>query len=246
MKVSFVIPAFNEEKNIRACIASAASECDRLGISYEVVIGDNGSTDRTCEIARSFERARVVEEHTIKGANAARQAAFRASTGDYIASIDADTMVPEGWLEKGLQILERDARLVAVSGPFHYYDLSAPARTMVKLFYAGGWLVYVINRFLLRHGSFIQGGNVLIRRDALEKAGGYDTHIEFYGDDTALANELTKIGGVKWTFALPIHASGRRLLHEGLVRSGFVYALNHFWVHIFGKPHTKAHEDIRP
>ncbi len=245
MKVSFVIPAFNEEKSIRACIVSALRESARIGVSSEVVVGDNASSDRTCEVVRSFPEVRLVEAHE-KGANRARQAAFRASTGEYIASIDADTIVPEGWLEKALAMLESDPHIVAVSGPFYYYDLSAPARTLVKLFYAGGYAFYLVNRFALRRGSMIQGGNVLIRRDALEKAGGYDTHIDFYGDDTALANELSKIGGVKWTFALSIHASGRRLLHEGLVRSGFVYALNHFWIHIFGKPHTKEYEDIRP
>lgn len=245
MKISFVIPAYNEEKNVGACIESAKRACEKLGASYEIVIGDNASTDRTREIAGSYSGVRVIEERE-KGANRARQAAFLASNGAFIASIDADTVVPDGWLEKALHELEHDASLVAVSGPFYYYDLSAPARVLVKLFYAGGYLIYLANRFVLRHGSMIQGGNVLIRRDALSRAGGYDTAIDFYGDDTALANELSKIGGVKWTFALSIHASGRRLREEGLVRSGFVYALNHFWIHIFGTPHTKEHEDVRP
>ncbi|OGG57912.1 hypothetical protein A2853_03200 [Candidatus Kaiserbacteria bacterium RIFCSPHIGHO2_01_FULL_55_17] len=245
MKVSFVIPAYNEEQLIGKCLGSIEREIERSGYEAEVIVADNGSTDKTKEVAARFPHVRVVEEHW-KGANRARQAGFKASTGEYIASLDADVVVPPGWLTRAMHEFERNPKLVAVSGPFILYDLSPFHRFLARSFYVVGYIVYVIVRFLFRRGSMIQGGNILLRRDALEKIGGHNTDIEFYGDDTDTARRLSKVGNVKFTFKLPISTSGRRLKHEGIVRIGLRYALNYFWVVIFGKPYTRAYKDVRP
>ena len=94
-------------------------------------------------------------------------------------------------------------------------------------------------------GAMIQGGNFVVRRSALEAIGGYNTAIDFYGEDTDIARRLSKKGRVKWTFRLPIYSSGRRLMEEGIVRVAARYALNFFWVTFFGRPWTKKHTDIR-
>ena len=60
----------------------------------------------------------------------------------------------------------------------------------------------------------MQGGNFVVRRDALQKIGGYDTNISFYGEDTDVARRLSKVGHVKFTFDLPALSSGRRLAKE--------------------------------
>jgi glycosyltransferase involved in cell wall biosynthesis len=244
MRVSFIIPAYNEARGIGACLRSIERDCGRFAGECEIIVCDNNSTDETREIVASFPQVRLVEEHE-KGANRARQCALRAATGEFIASLDADTRLPDGWLTQAIRELE-DVNTVAVSGPFIYYDISEPARWVVRAYYTIGYAIHRACEVLFGHGSMMQGGNVFTRRDALMHVGGYDTSIEFYGDDTALARALGKIGRVKWSFALPIYASGRRLLHEGLARSGFVYALNHFWIIFFERPHTKQYRDIRP
>lgn len=245
MKISFVIPAYNEEARLGLCLESVQKEILRERADAEIIVVNNASTDRTTEIARGFRSVRVVDEPQ-KGLVRARQAGFRASSGELVANIDADTIVPQGWLHTVLHEFERGKNLVALSGPFIYHDMPFPSRVLVRAFYAAGFLLYLLNRFIFRTGSMLQGGNFVVQREALQKIGGFDTSIEFYGEDTDVARRLSKIGNVKWTFKLPIYTSGRRLADEGIMRIGFRYALNYFWTTIFRKPYTLAYKDIRP
>ncbi|MBI2409473.1 glycosyltransferase family 2 protein [Candidatus Kaiserbacteria bacterium] len=244
MRISFVIPAYNEEKNLPKCLDSVARELARTHCDAEVIVVNNASTDRTGELARGYSWVRVVDESR-KGLTRARQAGFAASSGDIIANIDSDTVVPEGWLAKVLREFERDERLIALSGPYIYYDLPAYHRALVRLFYIGGYLSHIFNHHLLKGGAMLQGGNFILRREPLEKIGGFDTSIEFYGEDTDIAKRMSKVGKVKWTFALPMYTSGRRLANEGVFRTGMRYAANYFYTLFFGKPLTKTYSDIR-
>src|SRR4051812_44821998 len=92
-----VVPAHNEESRLPRCLEAILAEIERVGCIAEVIVVDNARTDRTGTVAASFPRVRVVAE-TVKGLSQARQAGFAASTGWLIANIDADTIVPEGWL----------------------------------------------------------------------------------------------------------------------------------------------------
>jgi glycosyltransferase involved in cell wall biosynthesis len=246
MKLAFVIPAYNEEALIGACIESVLAEIARsgLGDDAEVIVVNNASVDRTGEIARSYEGVRVVDEMQ-KGLVHARAAGFDATQAELVANIDADTIVPAGWLDTVMAEFAKDEKLVALSGPYIYYDLSAWDQFLVKLFYGVTYAIYILNRFILRVGSVIQGGNFIFRRAAWAQAGGYDKSIVFYGEDTDVAVRLAKIGKVKWTFRLKMKTSGRRLKKEGVFKTGMDYALNFFWVTFKGKPATKDYQDIR-
>ncbi len=243
MKLSFVIPAYNEEARVGKCLESVLKEiAGKEGI--EVVVVNNASTDRTKEIAMGFPGVRVVDEMQ-KGLVRARQAGYKATTGELIANVDSDTILPQGWVTKVLRAFETDRTLVALSGPYIYYDLSLLNRALVKLFYFFGYVFYLINHFILHKGAMLQGGNFILRRTALDKIDGFDTSIEFYGEDTDIANRISKVGKVRWTFSLPMYTSGRRLKEEGVLRMGYKYALNFLVVTFRGKPHTKDYKDIR-
>jgi glycosyltransferase involved in cell wall biosynthesis len=245
MQLVFVIPAYNEEALIGKCVESVLAEVKRSGRPCEVVVVNNNSTDRTREIAASYEGVRVVDE-TQKGLVSARDGGFRATTAELVANIDGDTIVPPGWLDTVFDAFEKDDRLVCLSGPYVYYDLSAWNRFLISLFYGLTWLIYVINHYVLRVGSVVQGGNFVLRRDAWIKAGGFNREIKFYGEDTDVAVRLSRIGKVKWTFKLKMLTSGRRLAEEGVFRTAGTYTLNFFWVTFAGKPATRSHTDIRP
>lgn len=244
MKLSVVIPAHNEESLIAQCLQAVQKEVAKTEEEVEVIVVNNASTDRTKEIAQSFRGVRVVDEPH-KGLVRARHAGYTASSGELIANIDADTMPPEGWLATVFKEFDADPKLVALSGPFIYHDLSLFQRILVRVFYYVGYALYLLYHYVLRIGAMLQGGNFVLRRSALEKIGGFDTSIEFYGEDTDIAKRMSKIGKVKWTFKLPMYASGRRLKEEGILTMGFKYALNFFTVTFRGKPHTKHYKDIR-
>ncbi len=245
MKLAFVIPAYNEEALIGKCVESVLAEVKRSGRDVDVVVVNNNSTDRTAEIAASYAGVRVVDE-TQKGIVSARDGGFKATTAELVANIDADTMVPEGWLDVVFDEFEKDPRLVCLSGPYIYYDLGGWNRFLITMFYGLTWLIYVLNHYVLRVGSVVQGGNFVLKRDAWIKAGGFNREIKFYGEDTDVAVRLSRIGRVKFTFRLKMMTSGRRLAEEGVFRTAGTYTLNFFWVTFAGKPMTGSHTDIRP
>ena len=244
MKISFSIPAYNEEAVIAQCLQSVLAEIERSGVDAEVVVVNNASKDRTGEIASGFPGVRVVDELT-KGLVHARAAGMRETDGELIANVDADTMLPPGWLSTVAAKFEANPRLVALSGPFIYYDLSAMDRALTRGFYGIGYLLHLLNHHVLRTGAMLQGGNFVIHRKAFQSVGGFDTSIAFYGEDTDVACRLAKVGRVTWTWQLPMYASGRRLKKEGVIKSGWQYTLNHLSVIFLKRPATVTYKDIR-
>jgi hypothetical protein len=77
------------------------------------------------------------------------------------------------------------------------------------------------------------------------KLGNPDLRFSFYGEDTDMANRLSKVGTVKFTFRLPAESSGRRLVGEGVFTIGLRYTMNFFWATFRKKPFTEDWQDIR-
>jgi glycosyltransferase involved in cell wall biosynthesis len=244
LTISFVVPAYNEEKHLAKTLVGIIAEIARTGCTGEVIVVNNASTDGTGELAASFPQVIVVDE-PVKGLVQARRAGFMRASGNLIANVDADTIVTEGWLNRVLDEFNRRPGLVALSGPYIYYDLPKTTRAAVRAFYVMGYGFYVLNRFVLRAGSMLQGGNFVVRRTALEQIGGYNPTFSFYGEDTDLARRLNAVGAVKFTFRLPALSSGRRLLEEGLLRIGLRYSMNFVWATFMHRPFTDDWIDVR-
>ena len=246
MKLSIVIPAYNEEKYVGQCLRSVFGEIQTSAAKQEVevIVVNNASVDKTGEIARSFAGVTVVDEPK-KGLPQARQAGFAASSGELIANIDADTKLPAHWIEKVLREFEADDSLVALSGPYIYYDLSKMASTAVSLWYRVGQITHLVNQFIFKKGAMLQGGNFIVRKSALEQIGGFDVSIDFWGEDTDIARRISAVGKVKFTFNLPMYTSARRFKKDGLAVAGWKYFINYFWIIFFKKPFTKEYENIQ-
>jgi len=244
LKLSFVIPAYNEEAYLGKCLESVLEESKNKGYNLEIIVVNNASTDKTKEIAQSFPGIKVVDEPQ-KGLVMARKAGYLASSGDIIAHIDADTRLPKGWLDKVFSEFSGNPNLAALSGPYIYYDLPSHVRYFVRLFYYAGYVNHLFNHIVIRKGAMLQGGNFIVKREAFEKIGGFNLKFDFYGEDTDVAKRIQKVGKVKFSFDLPMHTSGRRLKKGGVIVSGIRYAVNHFWTILFNKPFTKKFRDIR-
>jgi glycosyltransferase involved in cell wall biosynthesis len=108
--VSAIIPCLNEERTIGICISKALEAFARRGIKGEVVVGDNGSTDRSVEIAESL-GARVVHQ-PVKGYGAAISAAAAAAEGKYLIMADADDSYDWSQLDGFIDALEDGADFV--------------------------------------------------------------------------------------------------------------------------------------
>jgi glycosyltransferase involved in cell wall biosynthesis len=244
MKISIIIPAYNEEKLLPRCLKSILAA--KLPQDFEIIVVNNASTDKTEEIARSFSGVRVVNEFR-KGLTIARQAGFKASSGDILVYFDADTLVPADWFQIAMAKFREDQKLVGVSGPYHYEAISRWARFLEWLYnytiMPTGEFVW---KYILRRGGvLLLGGNFAVRRWALEVIEGFDTGIEFYGEDTNLTRRIAKIGKIDFTNKLFVYSSPRRFKEEGRVKTATKYAVNFFGEWVFKKPVHKVHEDIR-
>lgn len=159
LRLSLVIPAYNEERHLRQCLQSVAKQIVR---PYEVIVVDNNSSDATARIAAEFSFVKVIHEPR-QGVVYARDAGFMAARGEIIGRIDADTLLPANWTQKALQIFQADPELDAVSGRVHYYD--------VALAPLGDSIDYFLRRRLARllqetNSVFLQGANMALRRSA--------------------------------------------------------------------------------
>ena len=237
MKISIVVPAYNEEKYIGDCLQSIVA--NRTDDIFEIIVVNNASTDDTAAIAERFPGVRVVTEPQ-KGLTRARQRGLTEATGDFIAYLDADTRMPPGWLTIIKKEFSRDPDVVSLSGPFHYYDLP-PGK---KRFAEGLWGLTAMPTFWMV-GFMVLGANFIAKREALIRAGGFDANISFYGEDTDIARRLNKIGKAKFSMEFFIIGSGRRLMEEGVTRTFWRYALNYFSSAWYHQSFTKQYKDIR-
>jgi len=240
VKVSVVIPAHNEVRYIGACLAAVLREVRRSRLDVEVIVVDNASVDGTSAAAAGFPGVRVVAEAR-KGLSMARHSGYLESSGDLIVNLDADTRMPRGYLREVIRGFEKDPRMVCYTGPFAYYDMPVLPRITSMIFYLFQFWPNVVGQRILRIGAVAQGGNFVVRRSALDRVGGYDTSIEFYGEDTDIATRLSKVGIVRFSFRLPMRTSGRRLRTEGTLKSGYLAVMNIIFVLFYGRPLTRGH-----
>jgi glycosyltransferase involved in cell wall biosynthesis len=242
--LSFVVPAYNEESYLGACLESILAQTRGREHQFEIVVVNNASTDHTREVALRYPGVRVVDEPR-KGLTFARQAGFLNTSGALIANVDSDSRLTSGWIDRVLATFAKESNLAAFSGPFIYYDLTPTQQIGVRGFYLIAWLTYAINRYILRVGSMVQGGNFVVSRSALERIGGFNLSISFYGEDTDIARRMSAVGDVLFTHDLKMFSSARRLKKEGMLLIAARYTVNYIWTTFLKRPFSSDHIDIR-
>lgn len=242
--ISVVIPAYNEENYIGPCLKSVLREAGCYGAEAEVLVINNASTDRTREVACRYPGVKVVDE-PCKGLSSARHRGFLESRGELVVNVDADCLMPRGYLAQVIRSFQADRKLALLTGPFFYHDLPQVSQIVTIIFYLFQFVPNTIGQRILGLGAVAQGGNFTARRSALERVGGYDTSLTFYGEDTDIAIRLSRVGLVRFSFRVAMKTSGRRLRKEGVLRAGTLYTLNIIFMILKGRPLTRTHQDVR-
>ncbi len=117
MRLSIVIPTLNSERTLGECLDAILSQTLPRS-EYEIVVADAGSCDSTLEIARS-RAVDVIVPNPLKTGEAGKSAGIEASSGELIALIDSDNILPDpNWLERMLEPFEDEG--VAGAEPIEY------------------------------------------------------------------------------------------------------------------------------
>jgi glycosyltransferase involved in cell wall biosynthesis len=167
--VSVVVPVLNGERTIKDCLVSLL-RTDYPEERREILVVDNGSTDRTTEIVESFPVALLREER--RGASAARNRAIEASRGETLAFTDADCMVSRGWLRELVGGFENE-EVGVVAGEIVSYPPETPAER-----YAATrnprWHLGTLNQPL---SPWFASANSALRREVFDLVGLFDERL---------------------------------------------------------------------
>jgi glycosyltransferase involved in cell wall biosynthesis len=242
LKISVIVCAYNEERHVAACLHSLLAQSRPAD---EVILIDNASTDTTGAVARAVPGVRVIHEPR-KGLVQARETGRLAAIGDVLAYIDADCLAPPTWLAAVEARLARAPQVVAVTGPYRFYDWDWWGRTLLRAYdLTLAPATHLLVQRVLRIGAILYGGNFAVRRDTLARIGGFDTAIEFHGEDTNLARRLAAVGRVRLSGACFMYTSARRYHAMG---KGAVFGLyiRNFWSELLRhRPSDRSHLDVR-
>lgn len=234
--ISLIIPAYNEESYLPACLDAVMRNV--AGKAVEVIVVDNNSNDGTRQVIERYPAVTYRFEPR-KGITRARQCGFLAASGDILAYVDADTLPPEGWIEQIWEQFGANKDLACLSGPYSFYDLSGLRNRVSR-----AWFVVAKPLYSLT-GYIIVGGNFAIRRSVLEKMGGFDSTIEFYGEDADIARRAGKQGKVLFSPRFVMPTSGRRMQRQGFATMAGLYFINYLSIALRGRPATMGYIDVR-
>ncbi len=169
--LSIVIPAYNEEESVGACIERALSiepELKKLGLDgLEVIVVDDCSKDRTAEIVKSYiDRGAVLVQHKVnRNYGGALKTGFRNARGQYLAFMDADGTYPPEYYPKMMQaLLEQDADLVIGSRMAGVESEMPLTRRVGNFLFAT--LVTMIGNVRITDSA---SGQRILKREVLEK-----------------------------------------------------------------------------
>lgn len=177
--ISIIIPTLNAEKTIELCLKAI------LNLKYpkdkiELIVVDNGSTDRTLEIAKGYGVNTIVKPGiNISGL---RNLGVDVAKGDIYAFIDSDCIVCEDWLNNALIHLDNEG--VGAAGCD--YDIPDNASWIEKK-----WLY--LRTTNTRPIKLLPGGNLIVKKIAFQKVGGFSDGL-VTGEDSELCVRLRDIG----------------------------------------------------
>jgi chitin deacetylase len=183
---SVVIPALNEEDYIASCLA-VLSKQDYQG-EFEVIVVDNGSTDKTIAIAQNF-GVKVVTE-PLTGVTYALIRGCQQAKNEVLVFTDADSKPPINWLSQINICFNSSPDIVACGGPYKFYDGGA-----IFNFFTNFIVMPVYLKLFFPRMKSLSCVNLAVRRNIYEKSGGFNSMIQ-WGQDAELCQRVQKFGEI--------------------------------------------------
>jgi len=180
--ISFVIPVYNSERTIKRCLESIKFQ---KYPNFEIIIVDNGSTDKTIEIVQKYTNKIF---HDFGNLGSVRQTGVDNSNGEIIGTFDSDVYLShDKWLINAVKLFY-DNKKIATIWP---KNVAPPEGPMFQRMYFNVANLILENRMLNNKG--VIGGSGLILKQAIDSVGGYSRDVH-WGEDFDLAQKLNKKG----------------------------------------------------
>ena len=230
MRISVVIPAYNEESSIERCLESLKKQTYK---DYDIIVINAESTDKTAEVSARYTDNVITAKTGSPGP--ARNLGVKSSQSEVIAFTDADTIVEKSWLSEIAKKFE-DSKVVGVGGVLRPLDARLLDRIMFKI---NSDLWYRLTAVF----GFYQLGtpNCAYRRSAFLAAGGFDEKLSML-EDTELSLRIKKYGRIIIDKNMVVYNSARRFKQEGYIRVFLRYLKE--YVNLFmGKAVSSKHFD---
>lgn len=184
-RISVIVPAFNEEKSIASSIESLLSQ--DYG-NYEIVVVDDGSSDRTFKVAKSFEGQKVKVIHQDnRGKSEALNTGIRACSGSVILTVDADTRLNQEALTALAGRFTSDPKLGALSGNVKVDRPRGLLQRLQEVEYTAGIGLSRKGQSMLSTVMIVPGPIAAFRKEAVEKVGYFSPHTFAEDFDITLA-----------------------------------------------------------
>jgi len=207
MKLSIIIPAYNEEKYLPRLLKSISSQ--PLAVTFEVIVADAHSTDSTKMIAKAFGTKVITARQGLPAY--ARNAGARAASGEILLFLDADVVLPKEFLRKALT--EFSKKKLDSAGCYFRPDNNKIFDRIIIEGVANAWCFAFQKIWPQTIGCCI-----FIKKKLHEKIRGFDETITF-GEDAAYIKESAKAGGKFGILTgLKIPFSMRRMERDGRLR----------------------------
>lgn len=231
--ISVIIPTWNEEKYLPRCLSSLVNQSRKE--SFEIVVVDGGSTDRTVEVARKYADKVLVEPGQRVGAS--RNIGAQEAEGEIFAFIDADTIASVDWLEEVSRSFGEYPDAVGVTGPTLPYG----GTKLDQLAYhvATGWAQRLSFKIGLPH---VAGFNCAYRKSAFWEAGGFDEDREL-SEDVMLGLKIRHQGRIIFNPDMAAYTSLRRIKKYGYPYLTTYYMINGVMMLLFKR--TLAYPKVR-
>ena len=161
ISISVIIPVYNEEHCIKQCLDAVWAQ----EYVNEVIVIDNNCTDNTVNIVKKhFKKTIILNEHR-QGQQYAQALGFDRSTGDIIARIDADTILPNLWSKQLINIFDNNQKFNAVTG-YGYSRTGIKSRKFGRL-----WtIIYYAEAKAILGVSVLWGSNMAFKKDVWQRA----------------------------------------------------------------------------
>ncbi len=198
-KVSIVIPVYNEFNYTYNCIKSIIENVK--DVPYEVIVGDDESTDTTKKIKKIIRNVKVNINTTDHGFLMNCNRAAKLSKGEYIVFLNNDTLVKEEWLESLVELIESDDTIGMVGSKLVYPDGTLQEAGGIVWQDASAWNYgrsqdpNLPEFNYIRDVDYISGASIMISKKLWEEIGGFDERFKpAYCEDSDLAFEVRKHG----------------------------------------------------